>query len=201
MSKERIVEIRDLCEALLEVQSKLDHGFFIHEEGRLLYANEACSWITGYSPEELEALGSVFDLVVPEEKGVLGERMRRRQRGQQVEDHYESRIVHKSGRRVDVEIAAKPFKTDDHAGIAVLLRDITRRKRTEEALRESEKGFRELFEQSVDTLLVHDEDGRIVDCNPEACRSLGYSRGEMLLLSVRDFAANLASDEDIVRRL
>jgi len=77
-----------------------------------------------------------------------------------------------------------------------LEREIDARLRVEEALRESEDRFRQLFEQSTDGLQVHDETGRIFDCNPEACRSLGYSREEILTLSVRDFATDLISDEE-----
>jgi two-component system, sensor histidine kinase and response regulator len=62
-------------------------------------------------------------------------------------------------------------------------------------LEESEDRFGAIFDQSADALFVHDVAGRIVDCNAEACRSLGYSRGEMLSLSVGDFAVNLASGE------
>ncbi|MBA4116891.1 MAG: PAS domain S-box protein, partial [Rubrobacter sp.] len=72
-----------------------------------------------------------------------------------------------------------------------LEREVDARLRVEEALRESEERFRQLFEQSTNGLQVHDETGRIFDCNSEACRSLGYSREEMLTLSVRDFATDL----------
>ncbi|QIN80192.1 PAS domain S-box protein [Rubrobacter marinus] len=74
--------------------------------------------------------------------------------------------------------------------------DITERVEAERALKESERRFKQLFDQSVDTLLLHDEAGRIVDCNAEACRSLGYTREEMLELSVQDFASTLSSDAD-----
>ena len=73
--------------------------------------------------------------------------------------------------------------------------NVTERVEAEQALKESERLFEQLFEQSVDTLLLHDEAGSIVDCNAEACRSLGYTREEMLALSVRDFAGNLASED------
>jgi two-component system sensor histidine kinase/response regulator len=63
-------------------------------------------------------------------------------------------------------------------------------------LKESEERFRAIFDQSVDALFVHDETGRIVDCNAEACRSLGYSRDEMLSYSVKDFASALASEKE-----
>ncbi|CAA9461932.1 MAG: diguanylate cyclase/phosphodiesterase (GGDEF & EAL domains) with PAS/PAC sensor(s) [uncultured Rubrobacteraceae bacterium] len=75
-------------------------------------------------------------------------------------------------------------------------REVDARLRVEERLRDSEERFRQLFEQSADGLYVHDETGRILDCNYEACRSLGYSREEMLTLSVRDFATELISDEE-----
>jgi PAS domain S-box-containing protein len=63
-------------------------------------------------------------------------------------------------------------------------------------LKESEERFRAIFDQSVDAIFVHDETGRIVDCNAEACRSLGYSRVEMLSYSVKDFASNLTSEKE-----
>ncbi len=72
---------RDLHEVLLEAQSEMGQGVFVHEEGRLVYANEACSRITGYALEELYALPSVLDLVVPQQKDMLLKRMLRRLKG------------------------------------------------------------------------------------------------------------------------
>lgn len=85
-------------------------------------------------------------------------------------------------------------------GVVVSTRDITDRKRAEEALKESEKRFRQLFEQSVDTVLVHDEDGNVVDANQQAVRSLGYSRDELLRLKVSDYEMRLLSEEERAER-
>jgi PAS domain S-box-containing protein len=63
-------------------------------------------------------------------------------------------------------------------------------------IRESERRFKQLFENSVDALFVHDEQGRFVDCNTQACRALGYSREELLDLSVADLATHLISREE-----
>ena len=49
-----------------------------------------------------------------------------------------------------------------------ILADITERKRAEEELQESERRFRQLFENSSDALFVHDEKGHFLDCNAEA---------------------------------
>ncbi len=64
--------------------------------------------------------------------------------------------------------------------------DITERKAAEEALIESEQRFRTLIDQATDALFVVDTDGRLIDANREACHTLGYTRDELLQLSVPD---------------
>jgi PAS domain S-box-containing protein len=59
-------------------------------------------------------------------------------------------------------------------------RHITERKRTEEALRESEARFRTFVDHATDTFMLHDEAGNVLDVNRNACESLGYSRDELI---------------------
>ena len=83
------------------------------------------------------------------------------------------------------------------AGRTVRLQEaLTELKERERGLRESERRFRQLFENFSDALFVHDERGLIMDCNAEACRALGYSREELLELSVADLATRLISEEE-----
>ena len=58
--------------------------------------------------------------------------------------------------------------------------------RAEKALRESEERFRTLVEQASDAIFVHDENGKLLDANQSACETLGYSRKELLEMSVLD---------------
>lgn len=75
--------------------------------------------------------------------------------------------------------------------IAVLARELKR----------GETRFRQLFEQSVDAVFViNDETREIMDCNAEACRSLGYAREEMLTLALEDFASDVLSEEEKRKR-
>jgi PAS domain S-box-containing protein len=86
-------------------------------------------------------------------------------------------------------------------GAAALVREIRRRKRVEATLQESEEKYRSLFNQSVEGIYLHDLEGRILDVNQMACLQLGYSRDELLELSVFDLnsdkenTANLSRDE------
>lgn len=69
--------------------------------------------------------------------------------------------------------------------------DVTERKRAEETLRRSERRFRRLSEHAADAAFVHDLSGNFVEVNDQACRSLGYSREELLSMRVQDVERNL----------
>ena len=71
--------------------------------------------------------------------------------------------------------------------------------RVEKTLRESEERFRTLVQQASDAIFVHDTEGRLLDVNQSACESLGYSRKELLRMTVLDIEQNVRLEE--VRRV
>jgi len=64
-------------------------------------------------------------------------------------------------------------------GSVVVCRDITGRKRTEEALRASEQSFRAIFENAPMGIGIADGDGHIQQCSPAFCALLGYAEEEL----------------------
>lgn len=180
-------------------------------DGTLRYANAAFGRVFGYDPEEAVSAGmNVLDYVHPEDLARVGrdteialaELEAVRERGgdgvaEAPSNRTEYRFRHADGSWRYVEGVGTYLLDDPEVrGVVVNVRDITPRKESEERLRQSELRFRQLFEQSVDALLLHDGAGRIFDCNQEASRSLGYSREEMMRLSVADIASNQASGEE-----
>jgi two-component system cell cycle sensor histidine kinase PleC len=65
-------------------------------------------------------------------------------------------------------------------GAVVTFRDITERKRIEEALRTSEEGYRSVFESAANMIVSIDRSGTIIDCNTRSEEMLGYKAGELV---------------------
>ncbi len=77
--------------------------------------------------------------------------------------------------------------------------EIAERKRAEEALRESERRYRDLYEGITDAVLVHDFEGKILDANRIACERLGYAYDELVGMRVRDIITSEFTDLTLER--
>jgi PAS domain S-box-containing protein len=81
--------------------------------------------------------------------------------------------------------------------------DVTERKRAEDEVRASETRFRTYVDHATDALLVHDEQGVVLDVNQQACASLGYTREELIGMHPRVFnpAIDAAAHQRVRERL
>gem|GEM_PF-3495644 len=67
-------------------------------------------------------------------------------------------------------------------------------RRRDDALSASEARFRTLADHAADAIFLHDVSGRIVDVNEQACKALGYTRDELLRMSVTDFEVEVTPE-------
>jgi len=65
------------------------------------------------------------------------------------------------------------------SGVVEIVTDITERRKAEEAMRQSEQKYRELFENANDIIFILDLDGRILSCNDAASRTYGFVPEQM----------------------
>ena len=61
--------------------------------------------------------------------------------------------------------------------------DVTKRKKAEQEIKESEEKFRALFENTNDAIFILDKNSQFIEVNQTACERLGYSREELLKLA------------------
>lgn len=180
-------------------------------DGTLRYANAAFGRAFGYDPEEAVACEmNVLEYVHPEDLAkvaadtgtALAELEAIRQGGgdtvaEAPSHRTEYRFWHSDGSWRYVEGVATYLLDDPEVGgVVINARDITSRKEAEAKLGESERRFRQLFDQSAEALFVHDGEGNLIDCNAEASRSLGYTREELLHLRVSDLSDNLIAYDE-----
>lgn len=95
--------------------------------------------------------------------------------------HLETVMVKKNGQLLDIDVSISVLK--DKAGHVTgaigVIRDISERKQTEAALRDSEMKFRSVFENSAVAIMVADADERLVSWNKQTLNLLGFAPSEL----------------------
>jgi formate hydrogenlyase transcriptional activator len=155
-------------------------------QGRITSINSQVERLFGYARQEL--IGQSVEILVPE-------RFRQTHPG-----HRDAYISHASvrpmgvglelfGRRKDgsefpVDIMLSPMETPEGRIVISVIRDVSDRKKAQEAMRRSEQQFRALFEFSPDAIIASDQEGRITEINARVESMFGYQRGELVGESV-----------------
>lgn len=172
---------RDLVEHATDMIFTQDLG------GRLTSMNLAGQKFLGRKPEEIigNAFFAVFG-IIPESNGFAGS-FTRPQEAREFRHQFVARSANGEDHWLDMIISPIKDKLDETVGFRGLARDITERKRFEEALRDSEERYKLLFESTPQPIWVYNEDTlAFLAVNEAATRTYGFTRDEFLSMTVND---------------
>ena len=159
---------RALSEATFE-------AIFISEKGICLDTNQSATDLFGYDYDELIGIFGT-DVIASESKESVKRKML-----SGYEKPYEAIAQKKDGTKFYVEIRGKRLKYKDKDARMTVIRDINEQKLAVEALRESEKRYRNLFNSIPIGLYRTTPEGSILDVNPTMLEILGYPDQDTLL--------------------
>ncbi len=151
-------------------------GICVQRCGKIEFSNTRLHEMLGYQRGELEGADHLV-MYHPDDRQLVHERYLARMDGQTVPFQYEVRLQRKDGTAFDAELNARIVRFAGESAIQVCLRDITERKRTEEAFRESEEKYRLVVENASDAIVVA-ENGVVKFVNPRAIEMAKYEDRE-----------------------
>ncbi len=144
---------------------------------RVVDVNAAYVALTGYAREEV--VGRIGTITTsPELEETMRALHRRALAGERVS--IEARAAYKDGTPVELEIRGVPMQRDGEPHVLYIGRDISARKKTEEALRSSEEQYRSIFNAAQDSMVLRDAEFRMVEVNAAWSEVTGVSREDAI---------------------
>ncbi len=177
--RRELVEREELFHLISE--NAADMIAVVDMEGRRIYNSLSYQKVLGYSPEELQASSS-FEQIHPDDRERVkkaAEEARRSGIGKTLE----YRLRHKNGTWLVLESTSSVIRNakGEPEKLVIVNRDVTERKKAEEALRRSEAGFRSVVEDAPYGIYRTSLTGPFLQVNPALQKMLGYKSTEELL--------------------
>jgi diguanylate cyclase (GGDEF)-like protein/PAS domain S-box-containing protein len=162
----------------------------LDQDGDLVQFSQSFLDMLGYSKEEASCLNvRDWDAQVPAHRVAESINILMREPGT-----FETKHRRKDGTILEVEISAKGVMLSGRRYLYASARDITRRKRIEEALRESEERSRRLFEHAPVGIYRSTMDGQLITSNVTHARIHGFVSQEELRKHLQDGTRSLFAD-------
>ncbi len=184
-----ITEPRRMEEALRESEDKYKYVFDNSVIGKSITlpsgevnSNKALCEMLGYSQEELSKR-RWQDITYPDDIELTQKALDSIISGEKDSARFVKRYIHKNGSIVwgDISTSLRRDREGKPLYFMSFVVDITERRRTEMALRESEEKYRDLFEQALDAIVVASaETGIIIDCNRAATQLWDREKSELV---------------------
>ncbi len=189
-------ERRELQEALIcsedKYRSLVEGNLYpisiIDDQGVIHYCNKVMATMFRY-PQPSSLLGREFtELLHPGDRQPFEDLVENLDKHDpaQLEQTMEFRGLASDDTTMDIRVTLGLIFFDGRPALQAILEDVTQRKQTEQALKDSEERYRTLVEGANDAVFLETFDGHIVDINTKAYQILGYTRDELLHLTMAD---------------
>ncbi|RPI06903.1 MAG: PAS domain S-box protein [Ignavibacteriae bacterium] len=157
---------------------------FIQSEGNIVFINDAGVRLFGATCKEDLIGRRIIDLMHPDYRKIVAERMDQLNNLRQPVPMIEEKYLRMDGTPVDVEVIANSYLFEGKPAAQVVVRDITERKRAEEALLQSESLFKTLVEFSPVSIAVFSGQNQSIDYVSHRFTELfGYEQSDLPTLS------------------
>jgi len=161
-------------------------------DGLITYWNKSAERLFGYAEKEI--LGkNLHSIIVPEryhKAHKIGfSKFKKSGQGVAINKTLELEGIRKDGIEFPVELSLSAVQIKGEWNTIGIIRDITKRKKIEQKLRDSEEKLQTLFDNINDAIYILDLKGNFINVNDTACNRLGYEKKEFLQMHVRDINA------------
>jgi PAS domain S-box-containing protein len=154
-------------------------GVYLIQDNVFKYVNPKLAEIFGYTLEEIIEKKGPQDLTYPEDRPLVKENIRKRISGEVEHIHYSFRGLKKNGEVFDAEVFGSRVIYKGKPAVVGTLLDITERKKAEQTLKESERKYRAIFENTGTATTIIEEDTTISLANQEFEKLSGYTKEEI----------------------
>jgi two-component system sensor histidine kinase/response regulator len=177
---ERTTDLRESEERYRTAIEASNDGVAIVQGSMHIYVNRKFLDIFGYENEE-DLSTEIYGHIHPDDRDRVLDLNQRRQRGEVVPERYEFKGLRKDGATVCIEVSAAEINLKGEAVTLAYLRDITARKKAEEALLQSKQEVDTILQSlQAGVIIVDDESHTIIEANPAACRMIGAPRDRVV---------------------
>jgi len=178
MIHKKTYQLRNSEERLRTIFQNSPDAIFIEDEGGVvLDANPVACAFHGMTHSELIGC-NVLDLVPEARREAVKNEFPKWFTGEL--KRYEGISYSGTGEDVPVEVIGTPLRYEGKMAVLLLVRDMTERKQSEQALKESERRYRGLIETQSNLIVRVDLDGKFTFVNEAFCRFVGRNRGELI---------------------
>lgn len=173
--------LRDATSLHRSLQQSTRDGILIYRHGRIVFVNEVMAQLLN-APDPGALLGrTVLDLVHPAYHASFQEIERQVEKVEEASESIEQVLLRLDGSMIYTEVSAAPLMYSGHPAIHLSVRDVDEQVQMQKRLQESEELYRLLVENSADSTLVFDAEGRVLFASSQTIELFGLDAQESLV--------------------